>query len=196
MGVRLGLAGRMTSFEDLDQKFGRFADRLKTFQQERDQRSKLALTMLASIEHKVRSQAVALDKANARITELEKERDSAIARATEIVELYESSLTNNDAFFRGIEQLASKLVGPAVAPASQQPKPDAAPPRPAAPQPAPAVPPRPATPPRPVTTLPPAPPQRTGVVQAPSKTPFLREMGPSQLQPRDRTRDDGNGGGK
>jgi hypothetical protein len=183
----------MASFEDLDQKFGRFADRLKAFQQERDQRSKLALTMLASIEHKVRSQAVALDKANARITELEKERDSAIARATEIVELYESSLTNNDAFFRGIEQLASKLVGPAAA-AAPQPKPEAVPPRPIAPQPASAVPPRVAAPPRPVSTLPPAPPQRTGVVQAPSKTPFLREMGPSQLQPRDRSREDGSGG--
>ena len=61
----------MASFEELDQRFGRFAERLKSFQQERDQRSKLALTMLASIEHKVRSQAVALDKANARIVQLE-----------------------------------------------------------------------------------------------------------------------------
>jgi hypothetical protein len=43
--------------------------------------------------------------------------------------------------------------------------------------------------------LPPAPPARTGVVQAPSKTPFLREMGPGQLQPRDRSKD-GEGGGK
>jgi hypothetical protein len=44
-----------------------------------------------------------------------------------------------------------------------------------------------------VTTLPPAPPPRTGVVHAPSKTPFLREMGPSQLKPRDRSKDnDGN----
>jgi hypothetical protein len=174
----------MASFEDLDKRFGRFADRLKVFQQERDQRSKLALTMLASIEHKVRSQAVALDKANARIAELEQERDAAIARATEIVELYESSLTNNDAFFRGIEQLAGKLVGPAAAMApptvetpTPRPSPPPAPPRPAAQAP------------RPVTTLPPAPPPRTGVVQAPSKTPFLREMGPSQLQPRDRSKD-------
>lgn len=182
----------MGNFDELDQKFGRFADRLKTFQQERDQRSKLALTMLASIEHKVRSQQVALDKANSRIGELEKERDAAIARATEIVELYENSLTNNDAFFRGIEQLASKLIGPSATAPAPQPKPEAAPPRPT-PPPAPppvAVAPRPATSPRPVATLPPAPPQRTGVVQAPSKTPFLREMGPSQLQPRDR-KDDG-----
>src|SRR6185369_2220760 len=102
---------------------GRFTDRLKSFQQERDQRSKLALTMLASIEHKVRSQQAALDKANSRIAQLE--RDTAIARVTEIIDLYESSLTNNDAFFRGIEQLAGKLVGSAA------PKPEAAAPRPA-----------------------------------------------------------------
>jgi len=179
----------MASFEDLEKKVGRFADRLKSFQQERDQRSKLALTMLASIEHKVRSQAAALEKANTRIAQLEYERDTAIARVTEIVDLYESSLTNNDAFFRGIEQLATKMVGPT--PAAAQPKPATEPPRPA-PQPA-AVPPRPAPPaappPRPVATLPPAPPPRTGVVQAPSKTPFLREMGPTQLQPRDRSKD-------
>jgi hypothetical protein len=193
----------MASFEELEQKVGRFTDRLKSFQQERDQRSKLALTMLASIEHKVRSQQAALDKANTRIAQLEHERDTAIARVTEIVDLYESSLTNNDAFFRGIEQLATKLVGPSASP----PKPDAAASRPAPapppPQPplrpsvaTPPLPPKPAAPPpaaapqRPVTTLPPAPPPRTGVVQAPSKTPFLREMGPSQLQPRDR-KDDG-----
>jgi hypothetical protein len=184
----------MASFDELEQKVGRFADRLKSFQQERDQRSKLALSMLASIEHKVRTQAAALDKANARIAQLEHERDTAIARVTEIVDLYESSLTNNDAFFRGIEQLATKLVGPS-GPASQlAPKPETPPPsRPAAaPQP-PAAPPRPAATQRPVTTLPPAPPPRTGVVQAPSKTPFLREMGPSQLQPRDRGKDDGGG---
>jgi hypothetical protein len=185
----------MASFEELEQKVGRFTDRLKSFQQERDQRSKLALTMLASIEHKVRSQQAALDKANSRIAQLEHERDTAIARVTEIIDLYESSLTNNDAFFRGIEQLAGKLVGPAA------PKPEAAAPRPAPIPPPPAQqttrpsatpsapqPPRPAAPQpqaaRPVTTLPPAPPARTGIVQAPSKTPFLREMGPSQLQPR------------
>lgn len=193
----------MARFEDLDQKFGRFADRLKSFQQERDQRSKLALNMLASIEHKIRSQAAALDNANARIAQLEHERDAAIARVSEIIDLYESSLTNNDAFFRGIEQLANKLVGPAAQPAP--PKPEAAaphpappPPRPAAPPPPASPPPRPAntSPPRPVATLPPAPPPRTGVVQAPSKTPFLREMGPGQLQPRDRSRDDNGSGGK
>lgn len=188
----------MASFEELEQKVGRFTDRLKSFQLERDQRSKLALNMLANIEHKVRSQAAALDKANARIAQLEHERDAAISRVSEIIDLYESSLTNNDAFFRGIEQLAGKLVG--SAPAAPAPPPPAAP-RPAAPQapaaapappPRPAPPPapsvqqapRPAPPPRPVTTLPPAPPPRTGLVQAPSKTPFLREMGPSQLQPR------------
>jgi hypothetical protein len=183
----------MASFEELEQKVGRFADRLRSFQQERDQRSKLALTMLASIEHKVRTQAAALDKANVRIAQLEHERDTAIARVTEIIDLYESSLANNDAFFRGIEQLATKLVGPSAAPAPQPaPKPEP-PPRPAAaPQP-PLAPPRPPAPQRPVTTLPPAPPPRTGMVQAPSKTPFLREMGPSQLQPRDRGKDD-NGG--
>jgi hypothetical protein len=186
----LGGCGGMASFEELEQKVGRFADRLKSFQQERDQRSKVALTMLASIEHKIRSQAVALDKANTRIAQLEHERDAAIARVTEIIDLYESSLTNNDAFFRGIEQLATKLVGPSAAPAPQAaPKQEATPPRPAAaPQP-PLAPPRPAATPRPVTTLPPAPPLRTGVVHAPSKTPFLREMGPSQLQPRDRSKD-------
>lgn len=184
----------MASFEELEQKVGRFTDRLKSFQQERDQRSKLALHMLANIEHKVRSQAAALDKANARIAQLEHERDAAISRVSEIIDLYESSLTNNDAFFRGIEQLAGKLVGPAPAPpqpaaprpaAPQAPAAAASPPRPA-PPPAPPVQqaPRPAAPPRPVTTLPPAPPPRTGVVQAPSKTPFLRELGPSQLQPR------------
>ncbi|HEX2116367.1 MAG TPA: hypothetical protein VHM01_18335 [Alphaproteobacteria bacterium] len=176
----------MASFEDLDRRFGRFADRLKAFQQERDQRSKLALTMLASIEHKVRSQAVALDKANTRIAELEKERDAAIARATELVDLYESSLTNNDAFFRGIEQLASKLVGPSAT--MPPPKTETPAVRASAP-PGPPQPPRSAQAPRPVATLPPAPPSRTGVVQAPSKTPFLREMGPSQLQPRDRSKD-------
>jgi hypothetical protein len=180
----------MASFEELERKVGRFADRLKSFQQERDQRSKLALTMLASIEHKVRSQAAALDKANARIAQLEHERDAAIARVTEIVDLYENSLTNNDAFFRGIEQLANKLVGPSPSAASPKPVPET--PRPA-PQATAASPPRPAAPPvspaRPVTTLPPAPPPRTGVVQGPSKTPFLREMGPSQLQPRDRSKD-------
>jgi hypothetical protein len=193
----------MARFEDLDQKFGRFADRLKSFQQERDQRSKLALNMLASIEHKIRSQAAALDNANARIAQLEHERDAAIARVSEIIDLYESSLTNNDAFFRGIEQLANKLVGPAAQPAP--PKPEAAaphpappPPRPAAPPPPASPPPRPAntSPPRPVATLPPAPPPRTGGVQAPTKTPFLREMGPGQLQPRDRSRDDNGSGGK
>jgi len=175
----------MASFEDLEQKFGRFADRLKSFQQERDQRSKLALNMLASIEHKVRSQQAALDKANSRIAQLEHERDTAIARVSEIIDLYESSLTNNDAFFRGIEQLANKMVGPPTPP----PKPEAAP-RPAPAPPA-QQPPKPSAPPpaRPVSTLPPAPPARTGVVQAPSKTPFLREMGPSQLQPRDRGKD-------
>jgi hypothetical protein len=195
----------MASFEELEQKVGRFADRLKSFQQERDQRSKLALGMLAGIEQKVRSQAAALEKANARIAQLEHERDTAIARVSEIVDLYESSLTNNDAFFRGIEQLATQLVGPALAtpapkaetPAPGPPQPaapaSAPPPRPAAsasaaaPQPA-----RPASPPRPVTTLPPAPPPRTGMVQAPSKTPYLREMGPSQLQPRDRGKDGGS----
>jgi hypothetical protein len=190
----------MASFEELEQKVGRFADRLKSFQHERDQRSKLALTMLASIEHKVRSQAVALEKANARIAQLEHERDAAIARVSEIVDLYESSLTNNDAFFRGIEQLADKLVGPTPPPPAQKreaaprpvpPVPPAAPPRAAAaaPPPAPSQPARPAAPPRPVTTLPPAPPPRTGVIHAPSKTPFLREIGPSQLQPRDRGKD-------
>lgn len=192
----------MASFEDLEQKVGRFADRLKSFQHERDERSKLALTMLATIEHKVRSQAIALDKANARITQLERERDTAIARASEIIDLYESSLSNNDAFFRGIEQLATKLVGPSAVPAPQPPpKPEAPPPQPPRPaaSPPPPAPPRPAmpqpmpAPPRPVTTLPPAPPPRTGVVQAPSKTPFLREMGPSQLQPRDRGKDDSSG---
>ena len=185
----------MASFEELEQKVGRFTDRLKSFQQERDQRSKLALTMLASIEHKVRSQQAALDKANSRIAQLEHERDTAIARVTEIIDLYESSLTNNDAFFRGIEQLAGKLVGPATPkPEAGAPRPAPAPPPPAQPTMRPSAapsapqPPRPAAPQpqptRPVTTLPPAPPARTGLVQAPSKTPFLREMGPSHLQPR------------
>jgi hypothetical protein len=171
----------MAGFEDLEQKFGRFADRLKSFQQERDQRSKLALSMLASIEHKVRSQQAALDKANSRIGQLEHERDTAIARVNEIIDLYESSLTNNDAFFRGIEQLANKLVAPTPKPEAAAPRPAPAPPSPAQPSLRPSAAPQPS---RPVTTLPPAPPARTGVVQAPSKTPFLREMGPSQLQPR------------
>ena len=91
----------MPSFDELDQKIGRFADRLRSFQQERDQRTKLALTMLANIEHKVRSQRTALETANARIADLEKERDTALARVSEIVDLYESSLDNNEAFFRG-----------------------------------------------------------------------------------------------
>ena len=65
----------MPSFDELDQKIGRFAERLRTFQEERDERTKLALTMLANIEHKVRTQRTALDTANARIAQLEKERD-------------------------------------------------------------------------------------------------------------------------
>jgi hypothetical protein len=187
----------MASFEELERKVGRFADRLKSFQHERDQRSKLALGMLASIEQKVRSQAAALEKANARIAQLEYERDTAIARVSEIIDLYESSLTNNDAFFRGIEQLASGLAEPLPA---SSPKVDRPAPKPPASTAATAAPPangsvpshpsRPAQPPRPVATLPPPAPQpRAGMVQAPSKTPFLREMGPSQLQPRDRSKD-------
>jgi hypothetical protein len=160
----------MPSFDELDQKIGRFAERLRSFQEERDQRTKLALTMLANIEHKVRSQRTALDTANARIAALEKERDTAIARVTEIVDLYENSMNNNDAFFRGVETLAKKLIG-------DEPKPAAPPPRSlveksAAAQPV-QRPPQPAAP-------------KPAMVQAPSKTPFLKEMGPGQLQPRDR----------
>lgn len=167
----------MPSFDELDQKIGRFADRLRSFQQERDQRTKLALTMLANIEHKVRSQRTALDSANARIAELEKERDTAIARVSEIVDLYESSMNNNDAFFRGVEALAKKLIGPELAPRSLVEKSAAAqqtakPPPPAPPPPA----------------------SRPGMVQAPSKTPFLREMGPAQVQPK--KNNNGEGGSK
>jgi hypothetical protein len=161
----------MPSFDELDQKIGRFAERLRSFQQERDQRTKLALTMLANIEHKVRSQRTALDTANARIAELEKERDTAIARVSEIVDLYESSMNNNDAFFRGVEALAKKLIG-----AAEVPKP-AAEPRSLVEKSA-AVP----------------PPPRPAMVQAPSKTPFLKEMGPGQLQPK--RNNNGEGGSK
>jgi hypothetical protein len=176
----------MASFDELDQKIGRFADRLRSFQQERDQRTKLALTMLANIEHKVRTQRTALDIANSRIAELEKERDTAIARVTEIVELYESSMNNNDAFFRGVETLAKKLVGepdPPPKPATPPPQPAAAPPpqrslvekSTAAAQ----------TAPRPAPTM----------VQAPSKTPFLKEMGPSHVQPKRPPNGDGGSRG-
>lgn len=172
----------MPSFDELDQKIGRFADRLRSFQQERDQRTKLALTMLANIEHKVRSQRTALDTANARIAELEKERDTAIARVSEIVDLYEGSMNNNDAFFRGVEALARKLIG-------DEPKPATPPPRSlveksAAAQPAA----------RPAPAPPPPPPaSKPAMVQAPSKTPFLKEMGPAQVQPK---KNNGEGGAK
>jgi hypothetical protein len=167
----------MPNFADLDKKAGRFADRLRAFQQERDQRSKLALSMLASIEHKVRSQGAALEKANARIAELETERDAAVARASEIIDLYESSLTNNDAFFRGIEALAQKLVGPATPPPGTLVERTSVAAQPSKPPPA-------------AQTAP-----RPSIVQAPSKTPFLREMGPGQLQPRDRAKDNNGGNG-
>jgi hypothetical protein len=167
----------MPSFDELDQKIGRFADRLRSFQQERDQRTKLALTMLANIEHKVRSQRTALETANARIADLEKERDTALARVSEIVDLYESSLDNNEAFFRGVEALAKKLIGPApTPPRSLVEKSTAVPP---APRPAPAPPPQQQAAPK------------QAPVQAPSKTPFLKEMGSAQLQPKK----NGNGEG-
>ena len=164
----------MPSFDELDQKIGRFADRLRSFQQERDQRTKLALTMLANIEHKVRSQRTALDMANSRIAELEKERDTAIARVSEIVDLYESSMNNNDAFFRGVEALAKKLIG--------EPAPRSLVEKSAAAQPA-------------VKPTPPPqqPAPKPAMVQAPSKTPFLREMGPAQVQPK---KNNGEGGSK
>jgi hypothetical protein len=167
----------MPSFDELDQKIGRFADRLRSFQQERDQRTKLALTMLANIEHKVRSQRTALETANARIAELEKERDTALSRVSEIVDLYESSLDNNEAFFRGVEALAKKLIGPVPTPPRSLVEKSAA----AQPAPRPAPPPPPQAAPRPA------------MVQAASKTPFLKEMGPAQVQPK---KNNGDGGSK
>lgn len=158
-GFALG-CGRMADFRELEKKVERFTERLKAFQHERDQRSRLALGMLASIEQKVRSQAAAFEKATARIAELEKERDAAITRASAIIDLYESSLTNNDAFFRGIESLAQKLVGPTASPPKS-----------------------------PVMASRPSP-----VVYAPAKTPPLRELGFGQVQPRDRTKDNGGSG--
>jgi hypothetical protein len=173
----------MPSFDELDQKIGRFADRLRSFQQERDQRTKLALTMLANIEHKVRSQRTALETANARIADLEKERDTAIARVSEIVDLYESSLNNNDAFFRGVEALAKKLIGAAETPGPASPPPRSLVEKSAAVQTTPKPPPAQPAPQRPM-------------VQAPSKTPFLKEMGPGQVQPKDRLKNNGDGGSK
>jgi CII-binding regulator of phage lambda lysogenization HflD len=104
----------MSDFADLQQKIVGLADRLKAFQQERDRRTRLAVTMLADIEHKVRTQRAALEEANARIAQLEQEREMIVARVIEVVDLYESSLANNDAFFQGIESLAGKLTGTPV----------------------------------------------------------------------------------
>lgn len=104
----------MSDFADLQQKIVGLADRLKAFQQERDRRATLAVTMLADIEQKVRTQRTALEEAHARIAQLEQEREMIVARVIEVVDLYESSLANNDAFFQGIESLAGKLTGSPV----------------------------------------------------------------------------------
>jgi hypothetical protein len=160
----------MESIDALNDRVGRLAARLRGLQRERDQRTQLAIEMLVKIEERVRSQRAALDEATHRIVALEKERDAAVQRASEIVDLYESSLSNNDAFFKGIETLASRIVKEAGEPA-----------KPVAPQPPTAPPPKP--PPSQAAALP-RPPEKTTLVQGPSKTPFLGERGPERLQRR------------
>ncbi len=160
----------MRNLAELDQRISGLTDRMRGLQAGRDQRFRLALEMLARIEQRVRDQHTALEQANQRAAQAEKERDAAIARAGELIELYEGSVSNFDAFFGGIESLAKRIVGDAPAP---KPGPAAAQPvrngpEMRAPTPSPA--PRPAG--------------ASGMVQAPSKTPFLGELGPARVQPR------------
>lgn len=169
----------MESIDALNDRVGRLADRLRGLQRERDNRTQLAIDMLVKIEERVRSQRAALDDATHRIAALEKERDAAVQRASEIVDLYESSMSNNDAFFKGIESLASRIVKEAGEPAKPPAPPSPAPmAQPAAPQ-AKAAP-------TPVATPAPRPVDKPALVQGPSKTPFLSEKGPERLQARSR----------
>lgn len=161
----------MQNLAELDQRISGLADRMRSLQAGRDRRFRLALEMLARIEQRVRDQHAALEEANRRAVQAEQERDAAIARAGELIELYEGSVSNFDAFFGGIESLAQRIVGdvPArrSAPEATQPASRNIPEM-RAPAPSPAS--------RAAAS--------SGLVQAPSKTPFLGELGPARVQPR------------
>lgn len=159
----------MQNLAELDQRISGLADRMRGLQAGRDRRFRLALEMLARIEQRVRDQHAALEEANRRATRAEQERDAAIARAGELIELYEGSVSNFDAFFGGIESLAKRIVGdgPARRPAPEATQPGLRNfPETRAPSPAPRG------------------AGASGLVQAPSKTPFLGELGPARVQPR------------